>query len=172
MSLPQTVPPLPRLLATGFGLGLLRPAPGTWGSLGTVPVVYGLAVYGGRWAVAAFLLAVCLLGYWAAGEVLKSSADQDPGEVVIDEIAGQTLALLPAVFGSAHYHGPLWHLWPAWVGGFLMFRLFDIWKPSLIGWADRQGGAKGLMLDDLFAGLAAAFVTMLAAGIYHGALGL
>ena len=172
MSLPASAPRPARLLATGFGIGLLRPAPGTWGSLVTVFAVYALAQWFGPWAVVVLLAVALVGGYWASVQILAAGEDQDPSEVVIDEVAGQTLALLPAVFGSAGYTGPLWHLWPAWVGGFLLFRLFDIWKPSIIGWADRRGGAFGLMMDDLLAGLVAAFVTMLAAGVYHGALGL
>ena len=58
--------------------------------------------------------------------------------------------------------------WPAWVMPFLLFRLFDIWKPWLVGRADRRGDAAGVMLDDLWAGLFAGLATMVAAGIAHG----
>jgi phosphatidylglycerophosphatase A len=63
-------------------------------------------------------------------------------------------------------------LWPGWVTAFLAFRLFDIWKPGPIGWADRRGDALGVMLDDILAGLAAALCVMAGAAISHGVLGL
>ena len=60
--------------------------------------------------------------------------------------------------------------WPGYVAPFLLFRLFDIWKPWLVGRADRRGDATGLMLDDLWAGLFAGLVSVMLAGLYHGLL--
>ena len=60
--------------------------------------------------------------------------------------------------------------WPGWIGAFLLFRLFDVRKPWLVGWADRRGDAIGLMLDDVMAGLMAAVVVAVAAGVAHGLL--
>ena len=57
---------------------------------------------------------------------------------------------------------------PGWVVGFLLFRLFDIWKPGPVGWADRRKGPTGVMLDDVVAGLLAALVVTLLAGVAHG----
>jgi phosphatidylglycerophosphatase A len=109
-------------------------------------------------------------GFAAVPGYLRSSVDQDPSEVVIDEFAGQWLALSFTVI-------PLWRhgvedmllaAWPAWVVPFLLFRLFDIWKPWIIGQADRRGGATGVMLDDLLAGLFAGIGSVGLAGVYHG----
>ncbi|MCR8723443.1 phosphatidylglycerophosphatase A family protein [Frigidibacter sp. ROC022] len=159
-----------RMLAIFFGVGLLRPAPGTWGSLAALPLAWAIAVLGGPWAMVAAVVLASGLGYWAAGAELRLGDDPDPGEIVIDEVAGQWLALLPVVIGAAHVGRPPMDLWPGWVAAFLLFRLFDIWKPGPIGWADRKGGALGLMLDDLLAGLAAAIGVALLAALAHGVL--
>lgn len=158
-----------RALATVFGTGLLRPAPGTWGS--ALAIGLGLAidrVFGFPALLAATVL-VTALGFWAVAGVLTGPGD-DPAEVVIDEVAGQWLTLLfpAAAFWS---HGLAdWALvaWPGWVAAFAFFRLFDIWKPWLVGRIDRRGGAAGVMGDDLMAGLFAGGAVMLSAGIYHG----
>ena len=97
----------------------------------------------------------------------KGKADQDPSEIVIDEVAGQWLAFLPVSIGAAHVGANLLSLWPGFVFAFLFFRLFDIWKPGPIGWADRRNDALGVMLDDIFAGFAAALCVVVAAVIYH-----
>ena len=66
--------------------------------------------------------------------------------------------------------GRAWLPWPGWVAAFLFFRLFDIWKPWLVGRADRRGDAAGVMLDDLWAGLSPGMAVVIAAGIAHGVL--
>jgi phosphatidylglycerophosphatase A len=158
------------MVSLAFGVGLLRPAPGTWGSLAALPLAWALAVLGGPWVLVGALALVVGLGFWAVGEELRHATDPDPSEIVIDEVAGQWLALVPVVFGAAHAGVGLLALWPGWAAAFLLFRLFDIWKPGPIGWADRRGGALGLMLDDLLAGLAAGLGVALLAGVYHGIL--
>lgn len=166
---------LARAVGTVGGLGLLRPAPGTWGSAATVAAVYALTTFCSPWAVVGLLVVASSVGLWAAGLAPDFAGSADPGEVVIDEVAGQTLALLPVAFGAAGAaaHGvALWQLWPGWLGGFLLFRLFDIRKPWLIGRVDRRGDALGLMGDDLLAGLAAALCVMATAGLWHGVLRL
>ena len=70
--------------------------------------------------------------------------------------------------GAAHSGAPLLALWPGWVAAFLLFRLFDIWKPGPIGWADRRGNATGVMLDDVIAGVFAAVGVVILAAISHG----
>lgn len=163
---------LPRLIATFFGVGLLRPAPGTWGSAAAIAL--GIAI--DRWlgfpVLVIATLAVTALGFWACAAATAGSAEKDPGEIVIDEVAGQWLALLfPA---AAFWHRGLedWALvaYPGWIAAFLFFRLFDIWKPWLVGRADRRGDAAGVMLDDLWAGLFAGLATIAAAGVAHGVL--
>jgi phosphatidylglycerophosphatase A len=157
-----------RAVATFFGVGLLRPAPGTWGSA----VAVGLGVWIDRFAgfpgLALATLVVTVLGFWACARVCGPG--EDPSEVVIDEVAGQWIALLfPSfAFWTRDFDG--WMPYPGWVAAFLLFRLFDIWKPGPVGWADRRGDAPGVMLDDLIAGVFAGIGVVIAAGVAHGLL--
>ena len=92
----------------------------------------------------------------------------DAPEIVIDEVAGMWVALLPVAFGAAGAGVAAAALWPGWVAAFLLFRIFDIWKPGPIGRADRMGTPLGVMLDDLVAGAFAALGVLVAAGLWHG----
>jgi phosphatidylglycerophosphatase A len=74
--------------------------------------------------------------------------------------------------GATHAGADALALWPGWVVAFAGFRLFDIWKPGPVGWADRRGDALGVMLDDVFAGVMAAICVMIGAGISHGVFGV
>lgn len=163
---------LSHLIATFFGVGHLRPAPGTWGSLAALPVAGLLHLAGGPVLLGIGIVVACLLGWWATAREIAGKADQDPSEIVIDEVAGQWLAFLPVSIGAAHAGAALTALWPGWITAFVLFRLFDIWKPGPIGWADRRGGPMGVMLDDILAGLAAALCVMAFAALSHGVLGL
>lgn len=134
------------LIATGFGLGLLRPGPGTWGSAGAALAGWGLLWAGGWWLLLAAIAVMIPLGIWAAAAVERQTHAHDHGFIVADEFAGQWIALLPATLD------PLYTL-----AGFALFRLFDIAKPGPIGWLDRRvPGGLGVMADDLLAGAAAA----------------
>lgn len=156
---------LARAVAIFFGAGLLRPAPGTWGS--AVALVLGMVIdrYLGFPALVVATAAVTALGFWACAAHLLPG--QDPGEVVIDEVAGQWIALLFVAAGFWGRDFESWLPWPAWVFPFALFRLFDIWKPWLVGRADRRGDAAGVMLDDLWAGLFAGIVSVILAAAYH-----
>lgn len=160
------------LIATFFHVGHLRPAPGTWGSLAALPCAWALHVVGGPLLLGLGVVAAFGLGTWVTAIETKDKEDHDPSEIVIDEVAGQWLAFLPVSIGAAHAGVALTALWPGWITAFLAFRLFDIWKPGPIGWADRRGDALGVMLDDILAGLAAALCVMAGAAISHGVLGL
>ncbi|OSP55254.1 phosphatidylglycerophosphatase A [Pseudoruegeria sp. SK021] len=164
---------LSRWIATVGGVGLMRPAPGTWGSAAALPLGYGLHVLGGPLLLVAGVCVTTVLGWWAARAEERASGAHDASEIVIDEVAGQWIALVPLSFGLWHAGVDPWLFpWPGWVGAFVLFRLFDIWKPGPVGWADRQPGAVGVMLDDLIAGAFAAIGVMLAAGIAHGVFAL
>lgn len=161
-----------RMVATFFGVGLMRPAPGTWGSLAAL--VLGLAIdrYLGFPALVLATAAAILAGFWACRIALADCPDDDPSEFVIDEVAGQWIALLfpAAAFWWRGMEDWAITAYPGWVAAFLFFRLFDIWKPWLVGHADRQGGVTGLMLDDIWAGLFAGVMVIVSAGIAHGVL--
>ncbi|PZQ99611.1 MAG: phosphatidylglycerophosphatase A [Cereibacter sphaeroides] len=156
-----------RNICTVFGLGLLRPAPGTWASLVAVLTAMVIDRWLGFPVLVVATAAVTWLGFWAVGQELAGRTGEDPSEFVIDEVTGQWLAFLFPAAGFWWRGWDSWLPWPAPVAAFLFFRLFDIWKPWLVGRADRRGDAAGLMLDDLWAGLFAGVATIIAAALYH-----
>ena len=129
-------------IATGFYSGYLPKAPGTWGSLVGLLLFFllhtlNLQIY------LAVVAAIFVLGTFAAGEAEKIMDRKDPGLVVIDEIVGIliTMIAIPAT--------PL-----AMALGFILFRIFDIWKPFPVNFFDQRfHGGLGIMLDDVMAGI-------------------
>ena len=135
-------------IATAGGAGYFPIAPGTAGSLVGVAVVAGLGLLplhrpAAIAVLAASSMALFALGVWAAGEAEEFFGRADPSQVVVDEVVGQmlTFLLLP--------HAP----WKWLVGGFLLFRAFDIVKPFPARQAERIPRGWGIMLDDVVAGL-------------------
>lgn len=162
-----------RAVVTVGYVGLLRPAPGTWGSLAALPLGWALHGFGGFPALACATGAAFFLGLWAVGRVLPASTDPDPSEIVIDEVVGQWIALWPLSLGLWMAGAAAWSFpWPGWVGAFVLFRLFDIWKPWPISRVDAMETPLGLMLDDVLAGVAAALGVSLAAFVAHGMMGV
>ena len=134
------------LFATWFGVGLIRPAPGTWGSLAALLL----------WYFAEFLhssihivLPIFILFSWlVCSQASQDSQSKDHSSIVIDEVAGMLVAL------SFVAHELIIYFW-----AFSLFRLFDIWKPWPISWADKSvDGGLGILLDDLIAGLFAGVI--------------
>lgn len=160
------------LIATFGKVGHLRPAPGTWGSLAALPVGWALYMLGGVPLFSAAIILAFASGWWATTLETKGKDDHDPSEIVIDEVVGQWIALLPVMIGASHSGAGLLALWPGWLTAFVAFRLFDITKPGPVGWADRQHGPLGVMLDDVIAGILAALMVGLGAWISHGLLGV
>ena len=146
-----------KAVATLGGIGLVRPAPGTWAAAFVLPLAWlgPLSCLG----LAALLL---LAGFWAVRRLSREGAERDPGWVVVDEGAGQLLAL------SAIPGGAPW-LWV--VLSFALFRFFDILKRGPVGWADRRKGTFWVMLDDLVAGAMAAGATLALRAALPGDLG-
>lgn len=143
-------------VATFFGIGNLRPGPGTYGSVAAVLLWMAAAhlmQLGPHGLLAFTLLALVLstaLGIPASTIVAREAGTEDPGFVVIDEVAGQLLTLLA--------------LSPTWIHaalGLALFRLFDIWKPWPIRRLEQLHGGTGIMLDDLGAGVLAVIVAHL-----------
>lgn len=158
-----------QIIATFFGVGLLKPAPGTWGSLTAIPVAWLLHGVGGFPLLVIACGVVFVLGWQATLQATKDKADHDPSEIVIDEVVGQWIALLPLSAGLWFAGAAPWVFpYPGWIAAFLLFRLFDIWKPGPVGWADRKNTAMGVMLDDVIAGAMAALGVTLLAAISHG----
>lgn len=159
-----------RAIATLFGVGYLSPAPGTWGSAAAVILAYVLHFFLTFPAFAALTVLAFFLGWWATREMTRDSDNEDPSEIVIDELAGQWVALWAVSWGAWNAGVDATALWPGWIVAFVAFRVFDVWKAGPVGWADRRGDALGVMLDDVFAGVIAALVTALLAALWHGVL--
>ena len=134
-------------LAFGFGSGLAPRAPGTAGTLIAIPLYLVLA----RLPLPGYLLAVALIslaGVWICQKASQQLGVHDHPGIVWDEFAGYLVTMIPAPAG-----------WPWVVAGFVLFRVFDIWKPWPVSWADRQlKGGLGIMVDDLLAGAIAGFI--------------
>jgi phosphatidylglycerophosphatase A len=147
-----------RMVLSWFGCGFSPVAPGTVGSLGAFPL--GLAIHWsfGRESLIVSAIVLFLVGWAVAAAHLREDAHgKDPQWIVIDEVAGQWLALAAV---------PLHPL--DCILAFVLFRLFDIAKPWPVSWADRDvGGPLGIMLDDLLAGLYAAVVAIALLSAFH-----
>jgi phosphatidylglycerophosphatase A len=134
------------LIATVFGVGHLPKAPGTWASLIALPFAFGIHYLGGLPVLLLFVLYFFGIGWWAAHVYVKRRMVKDPGEIVIDEVVGQMAVFL--VFMNST---------PDWydiILGFLLFRIFDIWKPWPVSWADGHvHGGFGVLFDDILAAI-------------------
>lgn len=156
-----------RLALSFFGAGLMRPAPGTWGSLAALPAAWILHILGGPILLTAAAIALYVLGVRLTALEIAESDDHDPSWIVLDEVVGQWIALMPVSWGAFHVGLSPLRLWPGIIAAFLLFRLLDISKPWLVGRADRRGDATGVMLDDVWAGLFAAILVVALAAIAH-----
>lgn len=156
-----------KIIATFFYSGYLRPAPGTWGSLAGLIAAYPIMVLSGSIGLIIACGLAYSLGLWATKEMTKGQDNHDPSEIVIDEVVGIWLALLPVASGAEMMGADYSALWPGWVAAFALFRLFDITKPWLVGWADRMDNATGVMLDDVIAGVFAALGVIALAAFAH-----
>ena len=143
-------------VATLGGIGRIRPAPGTWGSLAAMP-----AMLLGPAGAAILACLVGALGWVAVRSVLADRPADDPGWIVVDEAAGMLVALAALPAGAG---------WVGAVAAFLLFRAFDILKPWPVSWADGLHGATGVMLDDILAGAIAAALLLLVGAIAPGVL--
>ena len=133
------------LIAFGFGTGLMPKAPGTWGTLLGAPIYLISDHFGGLPAALAASLALFIIGIWASSVAGKSLGVADHGGIVIDEIAAFVLVL------AFTPHGLPWL-----VTAFVLFRLFDIFKPWPISYFDRTlKGGFGVMFDDFLAAIGA-----------------
>lgn len=139
------------VVGTWFWSGLLPVTPGTWGSLAALPFAWAIQ---GRWGGIGLVVGAALVfaaGCWAAGVIVAASGVEDPGAIVVDEVAAQWLVLAAAPQSIALY-----------AAAFLLFRAADILKPWPASWVDRNmPGALGVMLDDVISALYAAIVVAL-----------
>lgn len=142
------------LLATWFGCGRSPVAPGTVGSAAAVAIAIVLERLAGFTWWHFLLLAAVLAGpaVWAAGVAARAAKVEDPGFVVVDEVLGQWIALAGARTLN----------WKTCLAAFLLFRLFDIWKPPPVRQLEALPGGWGINADDAMAGIYAALVLWLA----------
>jgi len=145
------------LLSSWFGCGYAPIAPGTAGSAAAI-VIGAALVYAGfpRWGFLALAAALWFPAVWSAGVTAKSMGVKDPGCVVVDEVLGQWIALA----GARIYN------WKSFLAAFLLFRLFDIWKPAPVRQLEALPGGIGINADDALAGVYAALV-LFAAGWFN-----
>jgi len=146
---------LARVLATWFGCGLVPIAPGTMGSLGAIPL-YLLVAMGGRGAVAVAALVITAVGVWAGSVVANDLGVKDPQIVVIDEVAGMLVTMLPVAVPS----------WQAVVVGFVLFRVLDTLKPWPVNLLEKLPSGWGIVLDDVAAGAIGA-MAMIGLRVWH-----
>ena len=163
---------LPRastVVASVFGIGYFEFAPGTIMSAIAVPLAIWIALRGGggMGIVGATLIAL-IIGILACADHVRETKRDDPPECVIDELAGQWLACAFCLltFGGLlpepHISLPLFFL------SFVLFRLFDIWKPWPVSWADKNiKGGLGVMTDDMIAGLMAGVLIIAVRYFFH-----
>jgi phosphatidylglycerophosphatase A len=163
------IPRASTVVASVFGIGYFDIAPGTIMSAIAVPLAILIALYGGGgMGVLASSIIVLVIGILACADHVRETGRQDPPECVIDELAGQWLACAFCVL-------PFGGLLPAprislltFFLAFVLFRLFDIWKPWPVGWADKNlKGGLGVMTDDMIAGLMAGVLVVLARYFFH-----
>jgi len=142
-----------RLAASGFGLGWLPLAPGSWGSLLPAIIFALLSYFNASWP----MIIVVMSALAAAGSIvcikcatasIEATSDTDPNEVVADEIAGQSITYILA---SSFVSGPVW--WAPAVGGFLLFRFFDVIKPCPARRLEKLPRGWGILADDIVAGV-------------------
>ncbi|MCE5306915.1 MAG: phosphatidylglycerophosphatase A [Acidobacteriales bacterium] len=142
------------ILATWFGCGLSPVAPGTAGSLAAVALaaLVERCLNWPPWTIGLTALAALPLAVWAAGRAASDAGKEDPGFVVIDEVVGQWATLAGATASN----------WKALLAGFLLFRLFDIWKPVPVRQLEKLHGGIGIVADDVMAGVYGALVLYVA----------
>ena len=147
-------------LATFFGFGYSKIAPGTIGSLATLPLAFFLAYFYGFAGILTGVVISFMVGVVSTKEVLKTTP-HDPGFIVIDEVSGQLVTFATV----ADYMQNNIKSWPLYICGFILFRIFDIFKPQPVRWADSKVlNAWGVMLDDIIAGI---YATLILYIIYH-----
>jgi len=143
------------LMAVGFGSGLARKAPGTWGTLAAVPFYYFLSFLSIKTYVI-FLIVSSIFGIFICHVTQKQMVGDDPSAIVWDEFVGYWITMLAV---------PLSLQWT--IVGFILFRFFDILKPYPICWLDKNvKGGLGIMVDDIVAGIFSAIVLQFLIHLY------
>ena len=150
-----------KIVPTFFYAGFLRPAPGTWGSLAGISLAYIFLELISFSTFCFLLILIIVFGFLTTKKYLENNPEKsDPSEVVIDEVIGQWITILPLAYEFNFVQTDNEKLWIAWIWAFFSFRFFDIIKLGLVSWADNLKGALGVILDDIFAGISAALTVI------------
>ena len=138
------------LVATCFGCGYFPWGPGTVGSLAAIGIAAGLHAYAGlgRWSLLALTVVLAPAAVWASTRAARVLEREDPGQVVIDEVLGQWVTLLGATTFNLK----------SLAGAFVLFRIFDIWKPWPVRQLEALPEGSGIVADDLAAGVYGALI--------------
>jgi phosphatidylglycerophosphatase A len=151
---------LQKLFLTFGGAGLSPKAPGTVGTLASLPVGIAVLYYLGMETLFMLTLAITVIGIFEINKYENATGLHDQQHIVIDEAAGMWLSLMIAHSTAITMTYPYAEIL-AIIISFATFRLFDIWKPSTIGWIDRElKGGMGVMLDDVLAGIAGGLLSV------------
>jgi phosphatidylglycerophosphatase A len=145
------------IIATWFGCGLLPKAPGTWGSLGALPVGLLIYVFAGTYGLITGIVLVSVIGWWAADKYDRQTNSTDNQAIVVDEVAGQWIVLLGAGLN------PLLIFL-----AFVLFRFFDVTKIWPVSRFEKLPGAYGVMADDIVAGF---YGLICLIGLHYAGLG-
>jgi phosphatidylglycerophosphatase A len=150
---------LQKLFLTFFGSGLSPKAPGTAGSLAALIVGILIIKYIGAQTLFILTVAITIIGIFEINKYEKLTGSHDNPQIVVDEVSGMWISMFIAseiALSLDNRYG----IWIAYLLSFLFFRLFDIWKPSTIGWIDREvKGGLGVMGDDVLAGISGGFLS-------------
>lgn len=151
---------LQKLFLTFGGAGLSPKAPGTVGTLASLPVGLAILYYLGMETLFMVTIAVTVIGIFEITKYEQVTGIHDHQQIVIDEAVGMWLSLMIAYSTAITMTYPYAEIL-AIIFSFAAFRLFDIWKPSTIGWIDRElKGGLGVMMDDVLAGIAGGLLTV------------
>jgi phosphatidylglycerophosphatase A len=167
----RRAPPWAHLVGTFFFFGYGKPGPGTWASVATV-IIWWFTLARMNWSTGATVIAAALvtvIGIPAGTQIARALGKKDPSIVVIDEVAGQLVALIacPTVTKSLGYIGGT-RTWKPALAALILFRAFDILKPPPVRQLERLPEGTGIMLDDIGAGVYAWIVLHIA--IHYGFL--
>ena len=150
---------LQKLFLTFFGSGLAPKAPGTAGSFAALIVGILIIKYIGAQTLFLLAVVITIIGIFEINKYEKLTGSHDNPQIVVDEVSGMWIAMFIA-YEIALSIDNKYGIWIAYLLSFIFFRLFDIWKPSTIGWIDREvKGGLGVMGDDVLAGISGGFLS-------------
>lgn len=147
---------LARVISTWFGCGYAPVGPGTAGSLAAIVIAWPLSAQLPPFAFAILGVILAIPGIWAAGVTARELNRKDPGLVVVDEVVGQWITLA----GASQLD------WKTFLAAFVLFRLFDIWKPPPVRQLEKLPSGLGIVADDAMAGVYGAAVLYLLCHVY------